>query len=168
MDGAPDLLILNSRPEKGKHLGSKPQLAELTRHGIGRELVVMGFDVSAFPLSNSAFWIRPPETRMRPMVPSSYFIGNAPLGAGGDEIDLAGRQIGDVGVVSETKPMALLRLLPAEIEVKSVERAVVIEIDLHPIGTGHSQAQFFRLGADLAVINRQAAAENCLVHTMEE
>ena len=89
------------------------------------------------------------------------------MGAGRDEIDLARGQIGDVRVVSETEPMALLRLLRAKIEVKSVERAVVVEIDFDPIGSGHAQAQFFRLGADLAVIDRQAAAENRLVHPVQ-
>src|SRR4029077_13555361 len=86
---------------------------------------------------------------------------------GGDKIDFSRGQIGDVRCVAEAEPMAFLRLLPAQIEVQGGTIAVVVEVDLHPIGTGHSQSEFLRLGADLAIVDGQAAAENRLVHPVE-
>ena len=104
---------------------------------------------------------------MRPIGAVLVFHRKRAVGAGRDKIDLARGQIGDVGVVSEAEPMALLGFLLAKIEVKGVNAAVVVEIDFDPIGAGHAQAKFFRLGADLAIIDRQAAAENRLVHAVK-
>ena len=50
VNGAPDLLILNVTPRERKDLSSKPQLAEFTRNGIVRELLVMGLDSFGVPL----------------------------------------------------------------------------------------------------------------------
>jgi hypothetical protein len=167
VNGAPNLLILNVTPGERKHLSSKPQLAELTRNGIVRELRVMGCDSFGVPLGQFGLLYSAAGDTHEADRTVLVFHRKRAVGAGRDKIDLARRQIGDVGVVSETKPVALLCFLRAEIEMKSMERAIVIEIDFDPIGSGHAQAQFFRLGADLSVINRQAAAENGLVYTVQ-
>ena len=87
--------------------------------------------------------------------------------ARGNEVDLACRKVGHVRIISETESVALLSLLFAKIEVERQNAAGVFEIDLHPICTRHSKPQFLRLGAHLAIVNRQPTAQDRLIQAVE-
>ena len=167
VNGSPNLFILNVTPRERKNLSAEPQFAKLAGNGIVGELLVMGGDSFGVPLGEFGLLDAAAGDTHEANRAVLVFHRKCAVGAGRDEIDLARRQISDVGIVSETQPMALLSFLTAEIEMKSMEVAIVIEVDFDPIGSGHAQAQFFRLGADLPVVNRQSAAENGLVHTMQ-
>ena len=65
-------------------------------------------------------------------------------GAGWHVINFTGRQICDIRTAA-TEAMAFLRLLPAEIEMKTELLPAVGEVDLDPIGASHTKAQLFRV-----------------------
>ena len=90
-----------------------------------------------------------------------------PARAGGDEINLARREVGDIGFITSAESVAFLSLLPAKFQAERVSFSGVEEIDLHPIRLRHAEAHFFSIDADIVVTDREAGAEDGGVHSMQ-
>ena len=101
------------------------------------------------------------------MVPSSVLHWEDSTRPGRNEVDLTCGKVGDVRLISQTESVALLGLLFAKIEAQRENAARVFEIDLHPVCTCYTQPQFFRLRADLAIVNRQPTAQDRLIQAVE-
>ncbi len=63
--------------------------------------------------------------------------------------------------------MALLRFLAVAAQLQGGFSSGNLEVDLEGVGTGHRQAQFLGLSANLVVVHRQPGAEDDRVDTMQ-
>ena len=97
MAGAEDLLILDVRAGDRQDLGAETEFAEDAGHRIVLQIGVVRVDGAGLPWIRVELMMRRSTTSRTPRVPSSYFIGNWPSGIRRDEIDFAGREVGDVG-----------------------------------------------------------------------
>ena len=102
-----------------------------------------------------------------PMVPSSYLSGKLALGAGGNEVDFAGGEIGHIGLFTAAEAVAFLGFLAIAEESEGAAPVLDGEIDLEEVGPGQREAQFLRLTADVIVVHRQPGAEDDRVETVQ-
>jgi hypothetical protein len=89
-------------------------------------------------------------------------------GVAGHEIDLAGRQVGDVGGFPLAEAVGFLRLLAAEAE-PGGEHAAVLEreVDLDRIRLRQGEAQALGIGGNLVVVHGEAGVEDHLVEPVQ-
>jgi len=94
--------------------------------------------------------------------------GEVAFGSGGDEIDLACREVGDIGRVTTAEAVALLRFLAAEFELGGEDFAGFEgEVYFHAVGAGHGTAELLGIAAYFLVIHGETGVENDFIDAVE-
>jgi len=153
MDGAADFLILDVTAGNGEDLGAKAEFAEFAGDGITGEFFVVKAD--GFRVSRVEDGLLDPAVGdfHQAKGPIFVFQWECAAGSGGNIINFPGREVGHVGFGPAAEPMTLLGLLLAEFEAEGVGGVVETEVDFCPVRFGHAEAHFFRIAADVFIID---------------
>ena len=166
--GAEDLFVLDVGSGDGENLGAEAEFAEDTGHGVGGETGVVGVDGGLVPgdeVGADDAAAGDGETAERAVF---VFHGEETLGAGGDEVDLSGGEVGDVRLGAAAEPVAFLGFLAVEDEGGGEDFAGFEgEVDFDGVGFGEGLAEFFGVAADLVVVDGEPAVEDDLIDPVE-
>ena len=167
MDRSKDFFVLDVAARGGEDLGAEAEFTEFASDRVGDELGVVGGD--GFGVAVEEFGFLDPAVGDMHEAHSAVFVAHRelPAPAGGDEINLACREVGDIGFIAPAESVTFLSLLPAEFHTERVSFSGVEEIDLHPIRLRHAEPHFFRIDADIVVTDREAGSEDGGVHSMQ-
>ena len=157
MHGPADLLVLNVASADGEELGAESEFAEFAGDGIGGKLRVVRLNgrrvtLDEFGLHDAAAGDGHQSERS-----VLILVREGALRALGDEVDLSGRKVGDIRLIAEAEPVALLGFLTVEDETEDMILSLAGELDLDPVGLGDAKAEFLGLDADLVVIDGETA-----------
>ncbi len=166
--GAEDLFVLDVGSGDGEDLSAEAEFAEDTGHGVGDETIVVGVDgelVAGDEVGADDAAAGDGETTERAVF---VFHGEEPFCAGGDEVDLAGGEVSDVGLGAAAEPVAFLGFLAVEDEGGGEDFAGFEgEVDFDGVGFGEGLAEFFGVAADLVVVDGEPAVEDDLIDPVE-
>lgn len=154
---AEDFFVLDVCVGNGQDLGAEAEFAESSRHGVVGEASVVGIDGGLIAFDEGGFenvavlHVEDAE--------SSVFVLHRELSTsvGGDEIDFASGEVGDVGSFSLAEAVRFLGFLGVETEPSGEDASVFeLEIDFDFIGFGECEAEAFGVGGDFVVIDGES------------
>ena len=167
MDGSAHLLVLNVASADRKKLGAETEFTEFASDWIGDQLGIVSGDGGGISLDELGLYDTATGYGHQSERSILVLVGERSLRTLGDEVDLSGGKIRDIRLVTAAEAMALLGLLAVKNEAESVVLIFAAELDLYPVGVGHSKTKFLGLDTDLVVINSESARENDLVYSVQ-